>query len=62
MRPCRDHTPEGFTRKSAKRWAWRARRIAIRLAGFRVTRLRNLFGDCVHDVPVYRELARRAWQ
>jgi hypothetical protein len=62
VRPCRDYSPDGFQRKSVKRWAWRARRIATRLDGLRRSFLRDIGLEAPHTVPVYRDLARRAWR
>lgn len=62
MRPCRDFTPEGMTRKQEKRATWRARRWAIRLAGQTSRSLLDLFVLRRHPVKVYRTLARKPWR
>jgi hypothetical protein len=62
VRPCRDYTPDGFQRKSAKRWAWRSRRVSNRLRGLQRALMRELGYDNPPPVPVYPQLARKAWR
>lgn len=62
MRPCRDYTPDGIAQKLAKRWLWRAQRLARRINGRRREWMRETGYESPHTVPVYPQLAMRNWR
>lgn len=62
MYPCRDHSPQGFTHMAARRWIRRARRLANRINGRARSHMRELGYESPHIVPIYPELAMKAWR